>query len=251
MRFGWMISLFAIFSFAIEVDLKPDTNSSIGYRDAQILKNYLYRTYRYRITDKGAYTIVKENRMLANAYLKRGLLSKKDREYLKIIAEKYLAESFIKNIQRQQKLSDKVLLSYYLDNRDEFKNEDKIHFILLKFPSFDRVVEFYRTAKQDKNIIEKAKNEYNVTVKDLGWKEFSALKPVAKSFIKKDKKDYFLPPFVFAPKKIDVLYVADYKKGKGYKSFNEVKEEIKQILYKKAFVKERNKILQQLENAHE
>ena len=249
MRFIALLMI-AIISFAIDIELKPDNNISVEYKDAQILKDYLYQTYRYRITDKGAYSIVKENRLLANAYLKKNLLSQKDKDYLAILAEKYLAEKFIKEFQKKQKLTDKILLSYYLDHQDEFKKEDKIHFILLQFPSFNKVMQFYHLTETmpHKQAIERAKSDYNATVRDLGWKEFSKLKTTVKSFVKKGKKDYFLPPFIFAPQKVDILYVADYRVGKGYKKFEEIKEEIKKILYSTAFVKERKRLLQQVEN---
>jgi|GEM_PF-2268816 len=242
-----------VFSFAIEIDLKPDNNLSVGYEDAQALKDYLYQIYRYRITDQGAYDIVKENRLLANTYLKRNQVSPQDTKYLTIVTEKYLAESFIKKLQKAQNVSDKVLLSYYLDHKDEFKNEDKLYFILLEFPSFNKAMSFYQLAqkKSPQQAIEKARTEYNATIKDLGWKDFSSLKTATKSFIQQGKKEYFLPPFIITSNRIDILYVKDYQEGKGYKKFDEVKDEIKKILYTKAFIKERNKILHQLESKHE
>lgn len=252
-RVIFLITFIIVFSFAIEVELKPDDNLSIGYKDAQVLKSYLYQTYRYRLTDQGAYDIVKENRLLANSYLKKNQLSLEDKKYLSIIIEKYLAEKFIKKIQEDQNISKKILFSYYVDNKDKFKNEDKIHIMLLRFSSFDKAINFYQLTKKSLSpqILEKAKNEFNATIKDLGWKEFSSLKAITKSFIQKGKKEYFLPPFILASNRVDILYVKDYQEGKGYKSFDTVKDKIKKILYSKAFIKERNKILHQLENKHE
>lgn len=253
MRYIGLIAIIIIYAFSIEIKLMPDNNISVNYQDTQVLKNYLYQIYRFRITDKGAYTITKENRILANTYLKRGLLSENDKKYLQVIIEKYLAESFIKKLQREQKLSEKVLFSYYLDNKKQFKEEDKIYFLLLQFPSFNSSLKVYNLLKKlpPKQIIEEIKKDSNISIKNIGWKKFSELKDVTKSFIKKGKKDYFLPPFIIASNRVKILYVKDYQEGKGYKNFNEVKDKIRQILYQKAFVKERNRILHQLESIYE
>ena len=100
-------------------------------------------------------------------------------------------------------------------------------------------------------IITKIKKDANISILDIGWKKFSELKDTTKSFIKKGKKDYFLPPFIIAPNRVEILYVKDYQEGKGYKNFDEVKDQIRQILYQKAFVKERDRILHQLESTYE
>jgi len=235
----------ATLSFALQVDIRPDKNIAVSGQEKDILKYYLFNQYRFRINDQGAMNIVKENRILANEYIKQNRLNKFDKYNILIRIEQYLADQFVKSFQEQKKIDEKVVMSYYLDHKNDFKKPDQVDTVLFVFNDPEKAVDFYTQVKgKDLSYAKNLAKEYNATIKDIGYKNIDEVKYPTRAFLEKNKKsNYFLPPIVLNASSADVLYVRSYRKENGYKPFKEVKEDIIKLLRKKTFLKERDKLL--------
>ncbi len=245
--FLWFLLFIVVPLFAIEVKVYPDrdTNISISITEKNALKDFVKSTMNFVLRDKGAYNIAKENRVLANEYIKRKKLLNYDLARIKVEAEMYLATQLVQDIQNNIKLSDKLLLSYYLDNKERFKKPDEADIVLIFFNNYDDAAKFYENVKnRDFSYAKQLVKKYNATIKDYGFKKITELKPPTKEYLLQYKKSgIFLPPVILAPKSISILYVKEYRIGKGYRNFEDVKEDIRKFLHNKTFLRERNKIL--------
>ena len=243
----WFLLFVVVPLFAIEVEVRPDkdTNITISITEKNALKDFVKSTMNFVLRDEAAYRLAKENRALANEYLKQKKLSSYDLARIVEETEMYLATQLVKSIQRKINLSDKVLFSYYMDNKDRFKKSDEADIVLIFFNKYDDAAKFYENVKnRDFSYANQLAKEYNATIKDYGFKKVAELKSPTKEYLLQYKKaGVFLPPVVLSPNSVSVLYVKEYKVGKGYKDFEDVKEDIRKFLYNKTFLRERNKIL--------
>ena len=243
----WFLLFIVVPLFAVEVEVRPDkdTNITISITEKNALKDFVKSTMNFILRDEGAYKIAKENRALANEYIKQKKLSSYDFARIKVEIEMYLATRFVKDIQRNIKLSDDVLLSYYKDNKERFKKSDEADIVLIFFNNYDDAAKFYENVRnKDFSYAKQLAKEYNATIKDYGFKKVTEFKSPTKEYLLQYKKaGVFLPPVVLSPNSVSILYVKGYKVGKGYKDFEDVKEDIRKFLYNKTFLRERNKIL--------
>jgi hypothetical protein len=229
-----MAFLVVLSGWALEIEMRPEKKIEVTNSDVEAIKEYTRKRYRFIMNEDGARKVVRENRILANEYVRQGLLSKKERDLIRIEVEKKLADAMVSKIQRRIRISDEVAKSYYKDHLDEFKKPDEIKIVRYRFKRFDDAVEFYKGSK--KGVGEK---------KDLGWKRIDSLKPAYRSFIEKGKEGYYLPPIIVGKNVYDVLYIEKYKNNDSkHIPYEEVKEKIKDLLYKKTFDRERAKILE-------
>ena len=245
--FFLMTFLFHLSLFAIQFELKPDNNITIKSNDVEALKSFLLKNLGFHIKEDGAYNITRDNRLLANAYLKKHTLSDYDQSYIKVIIERYLADLYVDLMQKREKIDEKILLSYYYDNKDKFKEDDKVDIVLFIFPNAEDAIQFYVKGK-NKTLqeLKKIAKQFNALVKDVGIKSIVEIRYPTRTFLEKIKKShYLLPPTIYSPNSADVLYVKEYKRISGYKPFSVVRDNILRILRKKTFVKERNILLRQ------
>jgi len=233
------------FSFAIEVSLMEDTNITVDKDDIQGIRNLFVQKYNFHITDtKGAKRIVRENRLLANQFLKEGLFKKKKKEIILEI-EDMLAKRYIKHLQNKTKISDKIAKSYYLDNIQKYKKLSKVTMVRYRFDNFDDAYGFYK--ESNTTSIDALKKKYKPNDQLTIEKEVDKLPKFIQGFVESDKESYALPPFVVSKGKIDVFYVQKYHPSDGgYIPFEEVKDRIKRELHKQTFSKERKKILEKI-----
>ena len=245
-----ILLLSLVYINAIEIQLSPDKKIDVSQEDLMNYKNYMKQKYNYIITDnKGAKKLIRENRILANEFLKNQQYLRKNRNYIKIMLEDYLADKYVQNIQHSIKIPKKVLYSYYLDNKEKFKKKPKVKIERFRFSSYDKAMKFYQEARNisTPKIIETKAIQYGAQKKDYGWKSAASLKKRFLSFIKKNKKDYLTPPFVYTANSVNVYYIKDYRSGEGYLPFEKVKKQIEKILYNQTFEKVREDILKRYE----
>jgi len=237
--------LFSIWSYAIDLSIAPDTNISITNQDTQNIQQYYKKYFNIVISDKGAKKIAKENRALANAYIqKKHGVPKNTKNFITIATEFILADQMIKDIQNQINISPKILHTYYLDNIEKFKKSDRVKLTSFLFPSPEDAITFYienKTTNSLSKLIEAAKQYHVKTIRDYQETEVTYLDSFLRSNIKTDKSKYLLPPRL--SKNYEVFFVVEYHPSKGYRSFDEVKEEIKKDLHKKRYLQDRKKLL--------
>lgn len=232
--------------FAIDIKIFPDTKIVVTNKDKTAIQEFYDKFFKFHLTDDGAYKLVKENRILANAYLKKYGLPNDDKERIKVETELYLANAMVREIQNRIKLSDKVLYSYYIDNIDKFKDSDHVDLSIFYFKNPENAFQFYWTAKNKK--FEDAKKlakqlSKDIVIKDYNDVKLNTMKPFFRNMITKYGAGHLMPPIF--DEVTSVSFIRAYHEATEYKKFNDVKEEIRKILYNKTFLRERNKILSQ------
>jgi hypothetical protein len=199
------------------------------------------------MSDNGARKVAKENKILANEYIKKFGLSNFDKSKIEVMVNTYLADNMVRRIQNKIKIPDKVLYSYYLDNKEKFRTGDQIDFISFEFDDMRKAVDFYVKVKdKDFSYAQKIADKDNVKTKNFLNQRIFKIDPNIKKYLDDHKSGYFLPPIYLKGRNIKVLYVKNYKLSdkNDYLSFEQVKEEIAKKLKKANFIKERNKLLE-------
>ena len=251
---AFLLLFFAINIYAIQISITPDKNVSnikIGSMDKQALKSYLKDTIGFVITEKGAKKVAKENRILANVYLKRYPLDTFTKHRIKIMIEDYLAKKMVDKVQKQIAISPKVIQSYYYDHLQDFKKPATVDLVGFDFPSYESAVDFYyKIRNKDIEFAKKLAKQKNITIASYRHKKIKDLAPSIQKILKKDKEKYFLPPLIIGDH-IKILYVSSYHKAKGYIPLKKVEGKIKKYLYDKTFFQYRKKILEEYENNHD
>lgn len=238
MRYSVILFIFILtFSYGIQLHIYPDKNIYIQQKDIDALKHFTKEKYSFIMNDEGAKKIVKENRILANAYIKEGLLTPFQRQVLLVEIEKELADKYVKHLQQSIQIPEKVLKSYYFDNREKFKQLDKVKLVRYRFTTYKDALSFY-TGKR-KNI------KYSKT--EESWKPLNRIKEPYRSIFLATKKGHYTPVFIAGKDKFDIFYIEDRKESKGYLPFEKVKKDIAKFLYAKTFNRARAKVLEQYE----
>jgi len=224
-----------VYAFSVNINVIPDKKIAIDNGDIFAMQQYLQRTLNFHITEQGAKNLVRENRILTNKYIESPYF-KKDKKYNQIAIEKLFADNYIQHLQDSIKLPAKVLKSYYLDHIDQYKKPDKVYLELFRFTDYKQALEFYQNPSH---------KSVKAHSKIIGWVSIDKLNDVLKSVIKKNKENYFLPPIV-TKNGVNVFWVKKYKQESGYESFDKVKRQIKEYLFKKTFSKKREEILKSI-----
>jgi len=223
---------------AIDIKVQPDKNIQVLPSDVFAMKNFLKKKYHFIATnDDGVRKLVKENRILANEYLKAGKLNM---NLLKVELEKRFADAYVRDLQKKIKIPQKVLKSYYYDHLKEFKQSPKVEIVRYSFNTYENAEKFYRQFKNNKQI---NVSDFNGTEKDIGIVDLDRVREPLKGLAQEYKKGYVSPPYIWSKDRYDVYYIKNFIKRGKYKKFDEVKEDIKKILYDRTFVKEREKII--------
>jgi hypothetical protein len=242
------LTAFVLFSLlqSAEVSIVPDKDSSVSNEDIQHIQYYYKKYFNILLSEKGAKKIVKENRLLANAYLKKYGLSKNVKNLVRIVDEFILADQMVQKIQNNIKIPPKVLHTYYLDNIEKFKNDDLVKLKSFLFESPEEAISFYIESKNKplEDIVKLAKRHNVKTIRDYQETTIGSLTPFLKNNLKKGKQNYLLPPQLGSS--YEVFYVIEYKSTNSYKPFEEVKEKIEKTLHKKRYLEERKRILSSL-----
>ncbi|BCD63186.1 hypothetical protein NitYY0826_P27 (plasmid) [Nitratiruptor sp. YY08-26] len=234
-RYFLAILLIATFSYGLQLSISPDKNVSVTKSDIDALKFYTKEKFHFIMNEDGAKKIAKENRILANAYLKEGLLTPFKKRVILIQVEKELADQYVKRLQKSIHLSEKVLKSYYYDHLKQFKKSDEVQLVQYRFKTFEDALTFYRNPKKG----------LKYTKKNVGWKELNRIVNPYRAIISSTKVGGYTPPFVVGKNTYDIFYVKNKKINKdSYIPFEKVKKNIAEILYKKTFDRAREKVLE-------
>ena len=244
MRFVLFVVFIFSFASAIEINIQPDKKIDISNADINALKRYLLRKFHFHISPEGAKKIVKENRVLANEYLKKGLLTPTEKERLKIELETRFADEFVEHMQRTIKIPEETLKSYYYDHIKDFKNSDQANLVRYRFKDYKNALAFYEAAKKNEDTIDRLLKKYGGKEMFKGEIHVEKLREPLRSFVKNSAPKSFIPPIALRADAVDVYLIRSYKKNPKYKPFKEVKDKIEDILYKQTFKKERDKIIE-------
>lgn len=233
---GLILSIYSL--FAIELSIRPDKNVTVSLQDIDAIKSYLIKGIKFHISDQGARRLVEKNRVLANEYIKHHTTDKELLAYLKVMIEYELANRMVKEYQREHKISEKTLLSYYKDHIESYKLPDKVTFLILSFDDYEKAIDFYKKYKDKK--FPSFKILSSLKKKELTL-PVNKLSNSIRRFIYPQKQGYFLPPLYL--KKPSVLYVKQYVVSHEYKPFSLVKDQIRKKLEEKTFLRYRNQLL--------
>ena len=226
-KYFLLISATTIFLSAVEVDIKADKKIIVDADETGTLIN-MGQSENIQIDKKDAKRLIEENRKIADLFLLEAHLPQPYLTSLRLNVEKQLANMMTKQYSEKFELSDEVLRSYYLAEKDKFYKEKQIQIEVLKFSDFETALQAYRACEKspessgayaEKQGIEVIKQ--SVDVHNLHVQLKSQLR-------ENDESNYLLPPQVWGDGFI-VVRIAGYIQ-KGYRPYDTVKDEIREKL---------------------
>lgn len=229
-----IICIFSTLGLALEIKIYPSSKIHPTQEEISVLQNMLKQR---GVTIKDKETIkkrIQENRILANTYLQKYGIPKKLKLSHKLDMEEEIADLFIhKNI--QLKLNDQILRSYYTMHQKRFYTPKRLSLILYEFKNFHQALQAY-----------KAKNFKTLKSHEIIL-EINQLSLYIRPFFENLQEGEITPPLYFKGRFI----VFKVKKiiPKKLKPFEDVKQEIKQILIDKAYATYRKQLLQKVVDA--
>jgi hypothetical protein len=236
--------------FAVDMKLLPsDSSKSISGLEVNAMKKHLMDTMHFKPnSDDDVKRIVRENKMLANAYLQEHGQNKFTMELLEIELNEKLSDRYVKELYGKTVLDDDVVRSYYLEHQDKFKKPPFLKSKILIFNDLDKAIEFYNQAKKDgsEKAIAFAENNDSAIKVVKYYVPTTLAKPQIRALLQPDKKSYFTPPqyinghFVMA-------YIEEVLEERGYREYEKVKPAIEKELKDKTFRRKREEIISQME----
>ena len=231
---------------AVEVLIKGDRGSQVTVSPADEQEAMMdAQQYGIRIDSKDARALVKKNRILANAYVEQYGVPKELQVRFRFNLEKALVRELIRKVEKNIDLSDNVLKSYYLANKEEFRVPKKIVFTLMTLPDYQQALSLYNHYKNIPSEVKdfKGDKENNITVEQftMGLQEMNpALKVVLKDT---NATQYLTPPQKFYKNYI-VMYVQSFVPA-GYRPYDsKVKSEIRALLLKKVYNRTKKELVE-------
>jgi len=225
-------------TLGIELSISPDKEKEVEVKEKELkmTQNILGKK------KKKISRYIRENRMLANLYLKKYAKegNKKWEEFLqfkKLNIEEALSNMLIDINQSKQSIDEKVIKSYYIVHRNDFKKPKTLELKLYSSQDYKKAVHIYTTLKKEGNYTSlPVPKEMNLSI--------SQVFPYIRDLFKNAKKGDILPPLFFKDSFI-IFQVKDIK-PEEIMDFKEVKEDIKSILFYKTREKIRKEILSSL-----
>lgn len=230
-----MLKLFLLFfiitfSYALDIKVSLSQNSTISELEKTTLINQL-RKRNINIRPEQAEKYVRDNRILADKYIKDIGLTDADLVELKIAYEEKLKDKLIDVKLNDLLLDDDILLSYYKDKKAEFYYKKLIDFDIYRFSNYNDSKEFYEIALGNQEKLENFCRDRNITGEHQVI-ELDRLRPELQILLLDDNTtNYYTTPQKFY-KDYLILKVNELKLD-GYYSFENVKEDIKKKLKQK------------------
>jgi hypothetical protein len=231
-RLAFLIFPLTLLASPITLSYNPQANTSASSEEVAMLKA-AYRDRNVIIEDDAAKKVIAENRYLYQNYLKEGKIPEEVRLNFILEFEKQLAYKAIKDQQEKIDIDDTTLKSYYIANPKEFEKPEQINLSIYQLPSFEAGAKAYEALKENLLHVEAyaqdhnfSKHDYNVSLDRMDRN----LQPLFKDNTK--TAPYILPPQYYHG--AYRLFVLHSKEPSGHYSFEESKERIKTILYRKA-----------------
>lgn len=240
----YLFLLFLPFSlFSVEIHLKPKVSQDITTKQHAFI-SYLKHEKNFTLNNPDdAKTLIKENEALANAYLDSSL-SSHEKVRLEVAIDELLSKQMVKKVQKSIDISEDVITSYYLNNRNDFKLEPLLAIEIYEFKNYNEASKLYMyTQKHQSDEIKTYIDAAKASKKDLK-RRLNQLHPSIASLIKKQeqKSGYFLPPLYLKDKFI-VIYIRAFDDSAKYIPLRQSKTKIKNILWEKTYLKKRKELL--------
>jgi len=201
-------------------------NIKVSKEEIKIYKNSI--TNGDILSDKTIKETILKNRLFSKAFLNRYKIDKKTKTLLNISIENALSNLYIEKLKQFNKPNDKVLKSFYLDHKDEFKPIEKVSISTIKVNSLKKADKIYLKLKQNPKLFEELAKRENLDPQ-IHYKDISILRfnPIVREWIRNHKKGDISEPI-----KIGNSFFIDRidNKTKTNISYNSLKEDIKNLL---------------------
>jgi hypothetical protein len=228
---------------AVEVALK-EAKFTQSKEKVKAFKKYLKNKGDFVANnEKDLLLNLEDDTILANQFFTK-YYSKEVEAEVENMVNRYLADAYIKKIQDETVLDDKIVESYYLDNIEKFKVKPVADILILQFENLDDATKFYNTTKKDSNSLKIIRNAENKIKKKIDYKHpINRMYPAYRDSLRDYKQsDYFTPPQYIRGSFV-VLYIRSVVDEDRYYPIKDVKKYILKTLHKEVYTKERKKIL--------
>jgi hypothetical protein len=232
---------------AVQIQVKTDKNISVPNDEIVYLQQQYAERYM-QLPKKGAEEIIRQNRLLSNAFIKEGMMTTAAAIKFRILSERFLANSYVKALQAKEKIPMEVLRSYYFDKHNHFKKPKVIVGKKYCFDSYNDAHSFFVQCNKEeskKKECEKIAETSDARSVDVNQSLNTMSVDVSRQILLFEKKGYVLPPYY--EKDEYCIQVVDSVEDNQFYTFEEVKQQIETSLWQETFAKKRKEILSSIE----
>lgn len=224
--------LLAVSAGAIEIDISPSKSPVASQSEVSAFVSDVKKREHVLLDDDVAKSIVENNRLLADAYLKEVGIKTAYLQKIRFGIEKKLADNLVEKYEETIRTDDDILRSYYVAHIDEFKIGNEIAFKAYTFKTYKDAFNMYERFSAHKEGIESYAKEHNATVQQREHFPVDNLDSALKYLLdEKRKTPYLTVPTRYRGKYI-LLQVKQYETD-VLLSYEKVKHEIRQKLLRK------------------
>lgn len=245
----FILFLLSIYTISV-ADIQITKNNSYIPTNEEIHQTKIvWESRRLKIDEEEAKKLVIENRRLANAFLDSQAMDSSIGTELKIHIEELLADRMVKEYINKTPIDDKILKSYYEDNKIDFLKPSEVKLRIFNFSTFDKAFGFYDQIQNDIKKIDSIILENNITF-DVHSSVYSQLNPQIINLIGEEPKEGFIAP----PQKYFSQYIVlivDRVDPLKLDNFENVKDRIAKLLKNKVFNSKRKELLESLSSGAE
>jgi len=229
---------------AVEVEVKSsvyktDENNILAF-DRYLQDDKNFRAESRKDLEKNLH----EDWILAEIYIKDNF---NDFEKAKVtnLVNRFLAKEQVKKIQKEIKISDDIIKSYYLDHLAEYKLKPYVEMKIFNFDTIESAYEFYIFSRSH-TFDESMKYAINNNISPEKYNHpLNRMMPEMRYSLRDTKqKKYFTPPQVFKQHYM-VSYIENVTERDGYVEFKNVKKYIEKILWKETYLQKRFDLVSQ------
>ncbi len=226
--------------YAIEIDISLSNSTDVDAVDVERFKVMLQKR-NMGISDEGAKNAIKENRILANAYMKEYGIPDLLKIEMQIILEEKLRNMLVRKEKEKIEINNDVLLSYYKNHKDEFYKSEEITFNVYNFKNYEDAHSFYNKNRNNYTEIDSYVKDNNITkISETMLK--SKLHKELRALLKDGNVTKYITPPEFFNKKYMILDVVSIQKAKIL-PFDKVKEKVRKSLLSKINQDTKTKLL--------
>lgn len=235
--------LLAVSAGAVEIDISPSKSPIASQTEVSVFVSDVKKREHVVLDDDVAKSVVENNRLLADAYLKEVGIKATDLQKFRFGIEKQLAADLVTKYQEKIKTDEDVLKSYYVTHLDEFKIGNEITFKAYTYDAYADALNMYEHFSASNEGLETYAKDHNATIQFREHFPVGNLDNALKYLLEEERETpYLTVPTRYREKYI--LLIVQQHETDVLLPYEKVKHEIRQKLLREVRNRSRDALIE-------